>query len=422
MLFGGLMLGGAVPPLVLVMLLCMPIAVECVCPWCFGGLPSCSYDTNKKCPCDTTITENIALVAAVSSATAIAGGKFFKMPGVLAHKYLRMFTSAGLAALLRLCLKSTAGTDFDLVASTTVAEAMQAIRNGQITASDVIVGFGGFIDDAADEAAERKLAAKAKTIAEARDAGLLGVELSSHADQCGPWLFLWVKVSNFVMVRTTALSSVMVETGEGKPPSTVTVKVAAFESEFEFFEALNLFIMWTTALGLGSAVCVASFLEDFVFDTIRARGYTWQFAAVFLVVVLQHLEDSEGRLTLMNAIHRVHLQSLLTEAQSTMAHLYPKVGSFFRPPPAAAWRGGGGESPAATTKWNGKSSASATATCHAFNGGRDHQADHLFPDGTCRYRHACDKWVSDKGPAGHCLGAHPRTVCTNPNSCDAEQR
>ena len=102
--------------------------------------------------------------------------------------------------------------------------------------------------------------------------------------------------------------------------------------------------MWTTALGLGSAVCVASFLEDFVFDTIRARGYTWQFAAVFLVVVLQHLEDSEGRLTLMNAIHRVHLQSLLTEAQSTMAHLYPKVGSFFRSPPRRrAW--GGGEHP-----------------------------------------------------------------------------
>ena len=39
-------------------------------------------------------------------------------------------------------------------------------------------------------------------------------------------------------VRATALSTV--ETGEGKPPATVTVKVAAFESEFEFFEALNL--------------------------------------------------------------------------------------------------------------------------------------------------------------------------------------
>ena len=51
--------------------------------------------------CDTTISENIALVAAVSSATAIAGGKYFKMPGVLAVKYLRMFTSATLLAYTR---------------------------------------------------------------------------------------------------------------------------------------------------------------------------------------------------------------------------------------------------------------------------------------------------------------------------------
>ena len=71
--------------------------------------------------------------------------------------------------------------------------------------------------EAADVAAERKLAAKAKTIAEARDAGLLAGGLSSDADQCGPWLFLWTKVTNYVMNRTTALSSVMVETGEGKP-------------------------------------------------------------------------------------------------------------------------------------------------------------------------------------------------------------
>ena len=90
--------------LLLVMLLLMPDAVECVCPFCFGGVPSCSYASNQKCPADATIAENIALVAAVSSATAIAGGKFFKMPGVLAQRYLRMFTSTSLAALLRLCL------------------------------------------------------------------------------------------------------------------------------------------------------------------------------------------------------------------------------------------------------------------------------------------------------------------------------
>eukprot|EP00964_Phaeocystis_antarctica_P016872 scaffold9292_cov66-Phaeocystis_antarctica.AAC.1 len=256
--------------LLLVMLLLMPDADECVCPFCFGGLPS--YASNKKCPADATITENIALVAAVSSATAIAGGKFFKMPGVLAQPWPLCFGCAS-------CLKSTAGTDFELLATTTVHEAMQAIRNGQITAADVIVGYGGFVDAAADEAAERKLMSKAKTIAEARDAGVLEVGLSSNADQCGPWLFLWAKISTFVMNRTMAVTSVVIETGAGKSPSTVTTKVAVFEEEWEFFEALNLFTMWTTALGLSSAVCVASFIEDFVYDTIR-RGYAWQFAAV----------------------------------------------------------------------------------------------------------------------------------------------
>ena len=418
MLFDGLLLC----PLWLVMLLLMPLAVEAVCPYCFGGLPSCSWGTDSKCPADTTMAENIALVAAVSTATAIAGGKFLKMPGVLAQRYLRMFTSTSLAALLRLCLKSTAGNDFELLATTTVQEAMQAIRNGQITAADVIVGFGGFVDAAADEGAERKLMNKAKTIAEARDSGALEVGLSSNADQCGPWLFLWAKISTFVMNRTMAVSSIVIDTGAGRPPSTVTAKVAVFEAEWEFFEALNLFTMWTTALGLASAVCVASFLQEFVYDTIRARGYNWQFAAVLFVVVLQHLEDSEGRLTLMNAAHQVHLQTLLREAEEVMAVQYPKVADFFRSPPAAAGRGGGGESTAATAKWNGKSSASAIATCDAFNNGRDHQARHLFSDGSCRYKHACDKWVSDKGPAGKCLQSHIRAACTNANRSDAKQQ
>ena len=87
---------GGLPMALGLLILCMPI-VECVCPHCFSALPSCTWETNSKCPSDTTITENIALVAAVSSATAIAGGKLFKMPAVMAQKYLRMFTSASLS-------------------------------------------------------------------------------------------------------------------------------------------------------------------------------------------------------------------------------------------------------------------------------------------------------------------------------------
>ena len=134
----------------------------------------------------------------------------------------------------------------------------------------------------------------------------------------------------------------MVETGEGKPPSTVMVKVAAFKSEFEFFEALNLFIMWTTA---GAGV---RGLRRLVPRGLRLRQHPRP--RLHLAVRGGLLGRGPpapwrtrrgGSLTFMNAIHQVHLQSLLSEAETTLAHLSPKVVSFFRFPPAAAGRGGG---------------------------------------------------------------------------------
>ena len=85
-------------------------------------------------------------------------------------------------------------------------------------------------------------------------------------------------------------------------------------------------------MGLASAVCVTSFIEDFVYDTMR-RGYIWQFAAVLFLLVLRHLEDSEGRLTFTNAAFQVHLSTLLREVEDLMAVQYMEVDDFFRPPP-----------------------------------------------------------------------------------------
>ena len=58
-----------------------------------------------------------------------------------------------------------------------------------------------------------------------------------------------------------------------------------------------------------------------------------------------------------------------------------------------------------------------------FNWGRDHPASALQPDGTCKGRHACDAWVSNKGKEGKCLNSagtpgHGRHNCDNPNRCD----
>ena len=94
----------------------------------------------------------------------------------------------------------------------------------------------------------------------------------------------------------------------------------------------------------------------------------------------------------------VHLQTLLREAEEVMAvQCARRLATFFVPP---------------------RRHRQVERQIFGFG----HCDLPRFPDGTCRYKHACDKWVSDKGPAGHCFGAHPRAVCTNPNSCDAEQQ
>ena len=175
MFFDGPVLG----PLWLVMLLLMPIAAEGVCPYCFGGgadLPARRAQTQSARPIRPWL--RIALVAAVPSATAIAGGKFFKNArrvGAALSEDVYVCKPCGFAPVVPQvnCWHRLRAAGHDHCPRG---------HAGHPQRPDVIVGFGGFVDAAADEAAERRLMSKAKTIAEARDAGLLKVGLSSNAD------------------------------------------------------------------------------------------------------------------------------------------------------------------------------------------------------------------------------------------------
>ena len=54
---------------------------------------------------------------------------------------------------------------------------------------------------------------------------------------------------------------------------------------------------------------------------------------------------------------------------------------------------------------------SSSKGCVSWNLGKPHQAKHVDDSGMCRFRHACDQFVSDKGPGGQCLGSHKRKDC-----------
>ena len=55
--------------------------------------------------------------------------------------------------------------------------------------------------------------------------------------------------------------------------------------------------------------------------------------------------------------------------------------------------------PEKEAKWNNKFNRDKDAKpCSAFNNGVTHNAFQLKADGSCRFGHVCDHWVSDKGP------------------------
>jgi len=240
------------------------------CPTCFGNLAGCSFSTDGGCPASKALSENVATVAAAAAATAVAAGTVFKLQDLVSLRFLRMFSASSLAMVLRLVSKPAAGTEFVLNASTKLSTAFAAVRNGQATLEQVLVGYAELADDAAEEHQKVALRERYKMVCEARDMGMLAAKGESPLGDAGHWTFLWSKVSAFVIARGMETSVTL----EGNPATSTTtsttISIKSFNESTEFFEAMNMFLLFSTALGLVSSWVLTEFYEYFVYDTIRA--------------------------------------------------------------------------------------------------------------------------------------------------------
>ena len=128
------------------------------------------------------------------------------------------------------------------------------------------------------------------------------------------------------------------------------------------------------------------------------------------------IEDSGGLLNHGNLWMHSQFNALWEQAERALALHYPKASLEVH----GTFRGPRREARDVDTKatWNGQSTPDAARTCPAYNDPEGKCQHVLSPDGTCMRKHVCDKWVTNKGPGGRCLGNHPRYKCTNPNKCD----
>ena len=79
----------------------------------------------------------------------------------------------------------------------------------------------------------------------------------------------------------------------------------------DFFEVLNLYIMFYSSLGLGSTIMFAQFIEFVIFDTIKVRKQEWPVAFELMVVLMRKVENSANELNIGNVVREVYLNSAM---------------------------------------------------------------------------------------------------------------
>ena len=202
--------------------------------------------------------------------------------------------------------------------------------------------------------------------------------------------------------------------GSGK---TFSAQMSRPTSEAQMYRLLNAFVILCQATSLASSLALCPFFEEVVYDPVASGSVHWCVAFECVIVYLRMLEAQgpSGTYTISNIVYRAGgIDSIRSQAARIARDHYPAA--FFRPHGGNPWTGEvdkGGEQKGKLFSGTLKGfNTSSTVPCRAWNLGEKHAAKNVDPNGCCKLLHACDQFVTDKGPRGQCLGNHKRADCT----------
>ena len=390
--------------------------VASTCPHCNGNFASCKWEDSGTCPTVTVVAEN----AAIFMGTA-AG--ILTLTAIVKAKFLRAFSKTSLSTLLTLFNRPAPGTPFVVTAGTKGSAILSAVSFGQISVESALFQLADLLEEAATDTERLLIKGRIETIkvlkprVDEEGEGFVPVSL-------GIYSFIWAKCSEYVMSQAH-LDRVSVDARDssgssGGTSSSFSARIFRPGSMSDFGEMINLFIMICHGLAVASCMLLTEFFATVVYEGMRLRGESWMLTHEVMLIMFRRVEDSGGRLTLGSIFDDIYLNSIVEEAKL-------RVDMFFRTGAGNALKAG---PPTGTgVKYNGKFSSDGKV-CPHFNredpkqAGKSapHPHDCLKPDGTCKFNHVCNKWVSDKGKGGRCLctagtPGHARFACDNPNRC-----
>jgi hypothetical protein len=387
----------------LLLLSCLPVALA-VCATCSGN----ACNGSGACPWSSTVAANVQ---------AIATGAAITVAALLPAKILRLFPRPVLEAISALSVRTLEVFD---PSGKTISEILAAVKHGRLTREDAVAHMaerGTAVDASQDTAAPQLRQIEFAVKALEATKGTLS-NTSSSAE--GALLFVLFKLSSAFCGKSSTAVCLDCDTSDGTPGSSTSshksfsAQLVRPTSEASMSSLLNMFIAVSHSTGLANVLALTVFLEDVVYEPLRAGVIVWPVAFECMIIYLRMLESQTGATYNLSTIYHAAggIDAVRAEATRAAHLLYPAA--FFRshggnpsfrpdvdPNPGNAVYSGKVVADTSTSKMG----------CVAWNRGSDHLAKHVHPNGTCKFRHACNVWVTDKGPRGQCLGNHKADKC-----------
>ena len=385
--------------------------VSSVCTFCFGDAQGCSGDATT-CPWATGIAANVAAVAAGGAVVII-------LENLLPARYLRSFTRTVLQTLSIISSRPKAGAAFSF-AGQTVNAIVDAVVGGIVTKDEAVRAVN---DRLTTE--ENKVAPDANLVKQL-ERGLsiiqkATVRVASGDITDGVYLFILAKLSNITCADSGSFDLCVEISDDGARPSDHSGGSRRFSASLkrpknvnQMFALLHQFQMVAVTAGLTNLTSIGPFLEDAVYEPVRLGVLDWPVAFELMVCYIRMVENEPGQWRLSNVVAGSGgMDAKRAEAASIARGLYaancfrrhrgdprdvdtptPKDQKFF----TGTLKGDNSNSPKGCTSWNL---------------GNKHLAKYVDAStGCCIFKHACDQYVTDKGPYGQCLGDHKRADCT----------
>ena len=225
-------------------------------------------------------------------------------------------------------------------------------------------------------------------------------------DTAGAQQVLWA-LAGRIVARGSGVLTLTVNKSESETTTTskITEKMTRPGSAIEYCERITIFIQLAHAIGTCNVLASTHFFRVIAYDTMLRDKLSWQISHELVLVYFEDMDNSTT-LTFGNIIDSGGQDSRLARAKV-------KAEEHFKDNGKGIFRDDEGNKQ--LIKFNGNDSKNATQCCASWNLGNEHPQKALFANGKCRYKHACDRYISDDGK--QCGSTeHKRAACTHPDA------